>query len=77
MILKDGKLSPSFHQSNIHWYEDQPDADRYFLVCQEDEYWAHPEFADGAIETYRATQERTFFKGTAGFFIFVFENNIF
>ncbi len=77
VILKDGKLSPSYHQSNIHWYEDQPDVDRYFLVCQEDEYWAHPEFADGAVETYRATQERTFFKGTAGFFIFVYENNIF
>ena len=77
VILKDGKLSPSYHQSNIHWYDDQPDTDRYFLVCQEDEFWYHPEFADGAVATYRATQERTFIKGSAGFFIFVYDKNIF
>ena len=77
VILKDGKLSPSYHQSNIQWYEDQPDVDRYFLVCQEDEFWYHPEFAEGAVETYRATQERTFTKGPVGFFIFVYDMNIF
>lgn len=76
VILKNSKLSPSFHQSNIHWYQDQPGVDRYFLVCQEDEYWRHPEFADNAIEIYRATQERTFVPGKVGFFIFVYENNI-
>ena len=77
VILRNGALSPSYHQSNIHWYEDQPDVDRYFLVCQEDEYWSHPEFAEGAVEIYRATQERTFVKGSVGFFIFVYEENIF
>ena len=78
VILRgDDYLIPSYHQSNIHWYEDQPDVDRYFLICQEDEFWRHPEFADGAVETYRATQDRTFYEGTAGFFIFVYENNIF
>ena len=77
VILRNGKLSPSYHQSNIHWYEDQPGIDRYFLVCQEDEYWAHPEFAEGAIEIYRADQERTFVDGEVGFFIFVYDHNIF
>ncbi|MBQ6519634.1 MAG: hypothetical protein IJI14_13005 [Anaerolineaceae bacterium] len=77
ILRNDDYLTPSYHQSNIHWYEDQPDVDRYFLICQEDEFWRHPEFAEGAIETYRATQERTFYPGTAGFFIFVYENNIF
>lgn len=77
VILKDDRLSPSYHQSNIHWYEDQPGVDRYFLVCQEEEFWAHPEFAEGAIETYRATQERTFASGPVGFFIFVYDRNLF
>ncbi len=77
ILRNDSYLIPSYHQSNIHWYEDQPDTDRYFLICQEDEFWRHPEFAEGAVETYRATQERTFYEGTAGFFIFVYENNIF
>ena len=77
ILHDDDYLTPSYHQSNIHWYEDQPDVDRYFLICQEDEFWRHPEFAEGAVETYRATQERTFYPGTAGFFIFVYENNIF
>ena len=77
ILRNDDYLIPSFHQSNIHWYEDQPDVDRYFLICQEDEFWRHPEFAEGAVETYRATQNRTFYEGPAGFFIFVYENNIF
>ncbi len=77
ILRNDDYLIPSYHQSNIHWYEDQPDVDRYFLICQEDEFWRHPEFAEGAVETYRATQNRTFYEGPAGFFIFVYENNIF
>ena len=77
ILRNDDYLTPSYHQSNIHWYEDQPGVDRYFLVCQEDEFWRHPEFAEGAIATYRATQERTFYPGTAGFFIFVYDHNIF
>ena len=77
VILRDGKLSPSYHQSNIRWYEDQPEAEQYFLVCQEDEYWLHPEFADGASAVYRASQERTYSEGPAGFFIFVYPENIF
>lgn len=77
ILRNDDYLIPSYHQSNIHWYEDQPEVDRYFLICQEDEFWRHPEFAEGAIETYRATQNRTFYEGPAGFFIFVYENNIF
>ena len=76
-IIKDGELAPSFLQSNVHWYQDQPGVDNYFLICQEYDYWTYPEIAEGAISTYRANQERTFRSGKAGFFIFVFDKNLF
>lgn len=77
VVFEDGHLAPSFLQSNRNWYASRPDIEKYFLICQEDDYWAHPELAEGAIETYRADQERTFRKGKAGFFIFVFDKNLF
>ncbi len=77
VYLRDGKLIPSELQVNTRWYKDQPDTDRYFLICQEEEFWNHPEFADGAVDIYRVNQERTFRSGPVGFFIFVYEKNIF
>lgn len=77
VVIKDGHLAPSFLQSNNSWYSDQPDVEKYFLICLEDDYWSYPEIAEGAIETFRANQERTFRKGQAGFFIFVYDKNLF
>ena len=77
VVIKDGHLEPSFLQSNNHWYVDQPGVERYFLICQEYDYWTYPEIAEGAVETYRVNQERTFRKGEAGFFIFVYDKNLF
>ena len=51
--------------------------DKYFLISQENDFWQYPEIAEGAIATFRADQERTFRDGKAGFFIFVFDKNLF
>ena len=77
VIWEDGQLSPSPLQSNVHWFTDQPGIEKYFLICQEQDYWQHPSIADGAIAEFRADQERTFRDGKAGFFIFVFDKNLF
>lgn len=77
VLIKDGKVSPCFLQSNKNWFSDQPGVEKYFLISQEYDYWKYPEIAEGAIATYRADQERTFRDGKAGFFIFVFDKNLF
>ena len=77
VLIQDGKVSPCFLQSNKNWFSDQPGVDKYFLISQENDFWQYPEIAEGAIATFRADQERTFRDGKAGFFIFVFDKNLF
>lgn len=57
------------------WYEDQPDADRYFLAATESLAEYLPFLADNAVETYRVTQYCPEIGHEKGFFLFVYDHN--
>ena len=74
--IDDGHLYLNLFNSDLEWYADQPDRDRWFLALREAEY--DPEMPEelSALETYRCTQEDTRNSRTDDYIILVHDRNI-
>ena len=72
----DGHLYLNPFNSDLAWYDDQPERDRYFLAMKESQYDPELPFVREALETYTCFQEDTRNSIKENYVILVFDHNI-
>ena len=76
VAIDDGHLYLNLFNSDLAWYADQPERDRWFLALTEDEYDPEMPEAREASEIYSCTQEDTRNTRTNTYMILVHDHNI-
>lgn len=74
--IDDGHLYLNLFNSDLEWYGDQPERNRWFLALRESEYDPEMPEARSALEMYRCTQEDTRNFRTDDYIILVHDHNI-
>ena len=76
VAIDDGHLYLNLFNSDLEWYADQPERDRWFLALTEEEYDPEMPEALEASEIYSCTQEDTRNTRTKTYMILVHDHNI-
>ncbi|MBQ6503505.1 MAG: hypothetical protein IJI57_06280 [Flexilinea sp.] len=76
VAIDDGHLYLNLFNSDLEWYADQPERDRWFLALTEEEFDPEMPEAREASEIYTCTQEDTRNSRTNTYLILVHDHNI-
>lgn len=76
VAIDDGHLYLNLFNSDLEWYADQPERDRWFLALTDEEYDPEMPEAREASEIYTCTQEDTRNTRTNTYLILVLDHNI-
>lgn len=72
---ESGMPVPDSYQSDIHWYDPQPEQERFFLICSEKDYFEYPQLQETADQTFRLTQHIAHTGKEVGLVILVYDKD--
>ena len=76
VVTNDGVKIGNF-QNKGSWYQEVPTEEKTFLICLEREMFNNPWLEEDAVEVLRATQYSPGYDLTEGYFILVYDRDIF
>ena len=76
VAFDEGKVYLNLFNSDLDWYDDQPNQERYFLALEETQYDPEMPLAKEALETFTCYQEDTRNSRKENYTILVFDRNI-